>query len=157
MCCSTLDRFHRSRTVTGALARLPEASFARVLVDAPCSALGVRPRLAISLDGGSHAQAALREYASNAKAILWSAVRLVAPGGLLCLSTCTPCPAEGESQCAELLRTYPHMRLVSADVGCGGPGMSGYGLSDADLGLVRRFGVNDKEEIGFFCAIFRRE
>ena len=69
---------------------LQRESFDRVLLDAPCSALGLRPRLlhtSISLKQ-------LRATARYQRALLYNAVRLLKPGGYLVYCTCTINPGE---------------------------------------------------------------
>lgn len=68
-------------------------SFDGVLLDAPCTALGLRPRL-------RHAQT-LKELTTTAnyqRNLLDAAVELVKPGGTLVYSTCTINP--GAPLCA---------------------------------------------------------
>lgn len=65
-------------------AGFPPCSFDHVLVDAPCSALGLRPRLlqAATLEY-------LRQCAVYQRRILDAAVQLLRPGGSMVFSTCT--------------------------------------------------------------------
>jgi 16S rRNA C967 or C1407 C5-methylase (RsmB/RsmF family) len=72
---------------------LPEfgpESFDAILLDAPCSALGLRPRL---LHDWRLAQ--LHATAGLQRALLHSAVHLLRPGGVLVYCTCTINPGEG--------------------------------------------------------------
>ena len=62
----------------------PPQSFAYILLDAPCSALGLRPRLQQTADLPSLLRAA--EYQRQ---MLDAAVALLQPGGSLVYSTCT--------------------------------------------------------------------
>lgn len=67
-------------------------SFDGVLLDAPCSALGLRPRL-------RHGQT-IKELHNNAqyqRNLLDVAVQLVKPGGTLVYSTCTINPGTWEA------------------------------------------------------------
>ena len=66
--------------------------FDRVLLDPPCSALGLRPRLKVgaSLDE-------LRSFGSYQRRLLRAAVALVKPGGVLVYSTCTLNPGEAHT------------------------------------------------------------
>lgn len=79
-----------------------------ILVDAPCSGLGVlsrRPdirRRQQNLDEIVRLQAQLLESA-------WQALRV---GGALVYMTCTLNPAENENQIAALQKKYPHVSLV---------------------------------------------
>jgi 16S rRNA C967 or C1407 C5-methylase (RsmB/RsmF family) len=67
---------------------VPE-SFSHVLLDAPCTALGIRPRLQQTLTLKE-----LLETAAYQRQLLAAAVRLVQPGGYLVYSTCSISPGE---------------------------------------------------------------
>jgi len=68
--------------------------FERVLLDAPCSALGVLRR---HPEGAYRRRAEdLRRFPSVQAALLRAARDLTAPGGLLVYCVCTPSPEEGE-------------------------------------------------------------
>jgi len=73
-------------------------SFDHVLVDAPCSALGLRPRLLQTAT-----LQYLRQCAVYQRRILDAAVQLLRPGGTLVFSTCTFNPG----QCYHLLGQRP--------------------------------------------------
>lgn len=62
----------------------PEASFDYVLLDAPCSALGLRPRLQQTAT-----MMQLTMAATYQRKMLQTAVALLKPGGILVYSTCT--------------------------------------------------------------------
>lgn len=61
-----------------------------MLLDAPCTALGLRPKLQQSLSLPQ-----LLEAAAYQRQLLAAAVRLVEPGGYLVYSTCSVGPGEG--------------------------------------------------------------
>ena len=124
------------------------ASFDRVLLDPPCSALGLRPRLVQSSSAKELATAAQYQ-----RAFLWSAVRLLKVGGTLVYSTCTLAPAENEGQVAWALGTFPCLRLVAATPKVGSSGRAGCGLSQEQCALVQRFEPSEGHE-GFFIAKF---
>ena len=86
----------------GAGTRFPPECFDRVLLDGPCSALGLRPRLGLELMDGRGAEAAaaaaddpsdsarlafttrrLEAFGRYQRQILWNAVHLLKPGGVL--------------------------------------------------------------------------
>lgn len=84
-----------------------ENSFDRVLVDAPCSGLGVirkkpdiRYKDPISLAGLPEVQ----------RAILDNAARYVRPGGVLVYSTCTLLRRENEEVALSLLESHPQLK-----------------------------------------------
>ena len=133
----------------------PPASFDCVLLDPPCSALGLRPRIvqtACAMEMGWAVQ--------YQRAFLWSAVRMLRAGGVLVYSTCTITPAENEGQvsasdglrsdcacwlaqvaasatdclphCMQVawaLAQFPALRLVPAEPRLGACGRLGCGLT----------------------------
>jgi protein-L-isoaspartate O-methyltransferase len=68
-------------------AGFPPGSFDAVLLDAPCTALGLRPRLA-----QQHSLPQLLDMAAYQRRLLAAAVQLVRPGGALVYSTCSISP-----------------------------------------------------------------
>lgn len=107
-----------------ATAPLPFADADRVLVDAPCSGLGVlskRTDLRWRMDESRLAELVELQYA-----ILHSASRSVKPGGVLVYSTCTTEPEENQLQVARFLSENPAFKLVPASFG------GDEGLVDAD-------------------------
>jgi 16S rRNA (cytosine967-C5)-methyltransferase len=86
---------------------LPQAD--RVLVDAPCSGLGV---LRHKPDARWHkTEQNIFDLAEIQRKILGNAARLVKPGGILVYSTCTLEPEENEDMIAWLLEKYPSFQL----------------------------------------------
>lgn len=80
----------------------PPESFDAVLLDAPCSALGLRPRLV-----HRQSMAELRGTAAYQRKLLDTAVQLVKPGGTLVFSTCSINPgAAGRGGCIPLLEVW---------------------------------------------------
>ena len=125
-------------------------SFDRVLVDPPCSALGLRPKLLVEATA-----AELRACADYQRKLVASAAALVRPGGTLVYSTCTLNPGENEEIVAHILRAHPHLRLVPALPRLGSPGVDGCGLTPSERQLVQRFDPSeDGRHIGFFVAKF---
>ena len=136
----------------------PPATFDRVLVDAPCSGLGQRPRLA-----APPGPAQRRSYPPLQRRLLGAAAALVRGGGRLVYSTCTLPPAENERQVAALLAARPGLRLAPAEPQLGGPGLPGHGLDGPQCRLVQRFSPQPdsdcchRDTIGFFIACFTKE
>ncbi|KAK2076231.1 hypothetical protein QBZ16_001163 [Prototheca wickerhamii] len=136
----------------------PPASFDFVLCDAPCSALGLRPRL-------RHEQTLqeLRGTAAYQRKILAAGVAALKPGGALVFSTCTISHLENEGNVRWLLDSYPNVRLVPAEPRIAGPGLQGL-LTAEEASLVQRFdpgvqpaqeqGTHALDSIGFFIAKF---
>ncbi|MGE3276200.1 MAG: 16S rRNA (cytosine(967)-C(5))-methyltransferase RsmB [Vicinamibacterales bacterium] len=88
----------------------PEASFDRVLVDAPCSGLGTLRR-----DPDirwRRAEADLPALAAAQAALLERAAPLVRPGGRLVYSTCSSEPDENEAVVAGFLARHPEFDAV---------------------------------------------
>eukprot|EP00897_Mesotaenium_endlicherianum_P005071 jgi/Mesen1/4592/ME000232S03853 len=137
-------------------------SFDRVLLDAPCSALGLRPRLFAG-------QVTLEDLRSNAvyqRRLLDQAVQLVKPGGVLVYSTCTLNPGENEGLVRYALDTYPFLVLSPQEPRLGGPGLVGgkdvfdsvgyrEWLRVGEEHLVQRFDpCGPHDTIAFFIAKF---
>eukprot|EP00935_MAST-01C_sp_MAST-1C-sp1_P000254 g254.t1 len=139
-------------------------SFDRVLLDPPCSALGLRPRLVHECD-----LAEMQKYAQLQRNLMWAAVWLLKVGGTMVYSTCTFNPLENEAQVAYLLATYP-LALVPLDpqerIATSKRGLAGHGLAEEHLDHVQRFdphcpsapssGSSDPGGVGFFCCKFTK-
>uniref|UniRef100_A0A383VZZ1 SAM-dependent MTase RsmB/NOP-type domain-containing protein n=1 Tax=Tetradesmus obliquus TaxID=3088 RepID=A0A383VZZ1_TETOB len=140
-------------------AAVTAASFDSVLLDAPCSALGLRPRLLVDWT-----LPALQKLAAYQRALLHSAVHCLKPGGHLVYCTCTINPGENEEHVRYVLDRWPQMRLVQQPLLLGGPGLVGPGwLTAVEAQLVQRFdpvpgGGSSQEEdtMGFFIAKFKK-
>lgn len=84
--------------------------FDRVLVDAPCSGLGVLRRRAEAR--WTKTPESLASFPALQKAILDNGARYVKPGGFLLYSTCTIEPAENQLQIADFLKRHPDWQLA---------------------------------------------
>ncbi|GFR46036.1 hypothetical protein Agub_g7505, partial [Astrephomene gubernaculifera] len=114
------------------------ASFDYILLDPPCSALGLRPRL---LHAWSLKQ--LRALAAYQRSLLHTAVQLLAPGGELVYCTCTINPEENEGNVAWVLDRYPGtLQLLPAAPLLGLPGLTG-----ADPGTGARWLRQEEAEL----------
>ncbi|KAJ6352473.1 hypothetical protein OIU76_001663 [Salix suchowensis] len=113
-------------------------SFDRVLLDAPCSALGLRPRLFV----GEETIDSLKRHA-----------------------TCTINPGENEALVRYALNTYKFLSLASQNPRIGGPGLVGScefpdgrteeWLRPGEENFVQRFDPSSSlDTIGFFIAKF---
>ncbi|OIT00005.1 PREDICTED: putative methyltransferase NSUN6 isoform X1 [Nicotiana attenuata] len=136
-------------------------SFDRVLLDAPCSALGLRPRLF----AGEDTIDSLRSHAKYQRRMFDQAVQLVRPGGVIVYSTCTINPGENEALVRYALDTHKFLSLASQHPKIGGPGLTGScqspdgfieeWLKPGEENLVQRFDPSsDLDTIGFFIAKF---
>ncbi|XVF31778.1 hypothetical protein REPUB_Repub17cG0021600 [Reevesia pubescens] len=139
---------------------LPD-SFDRVLLDSPCSALGLRPRLF----GGEETIETLRNHGKYQRRMFDQAVQLVRPGGVLVYSTCTINPGENEVLVRYALDKYKFLSLAPQHPRIGGPGLigscefsDGYveeWLRPGEEELVQRFDPSSPlDTIGFFIAKF---
>ncbi|XP_021769324.1 putative methyltransferase NSUN6 isoform X2 [Chenopodium quinoa] len=136
-------------------------SFDRVLLDAPCSALGLRPRLF----AGEETLESLKSHKKYQRKMLDQAVQLVRPGGVLVYSTCTINPGENEALVRYALDKYSFLSLAPQHPRVGGPGLLGHcELSDGyveewlkpgEEELVQRFDPSTSDTIGFFIAKFK--
>ncbi|XP_031257157.1 putative methyltransferase NSUN6 [Pistacia vera] len=136
-------------------------SFDRVLLDAPCSALGLRPRLF----AGEETIVSLRNHGKYQRRMFDQAVQLVRPGGVIVYSTCTINPGENEALVRYALDTYKFLSLAPQHPRIGGPGLvggcefpDGYveeWLRPGEEELVQRFDPSSPlNTIGFFIAKF---
>ncbi|XP_063777620.1 tRNA (cytosine(72)-C(5))-methyltransferase NSUN6 isoform X2 [Pseudophryne corroboree] len=112
---------------------LPE-SFHRILLDAPCSGMGQRPRMICP-----SSLKELLSYQALQRKLFTVAVELLLPGGTLVYSTCTITLSENEEQVAWALSTFPCLQLQAQEPHIGGEGMRGAGLSPQLLKLLQRF------------------
>ncbi|KAJ6399218.1 hypothetical protein OIU77_019881 [Salix suchowensis] len=136
-------------------------SFDRVLLDAPCSALGLRPRLFV----GEETIDSLKRHATYQRRMFDQAVKLVRPGGVIVYSTCTINPGENEALVRYALNTYKFLSLASQNPRIGGPGLVGScefpdgrteeWLRPGEENFVQRFDPSSSlDTIGFFIAKF---
>ncbi|CAN7139092.1 unnamed protein product [Brassica rapa subsp. narinosa] len=139
----------------------PPNSFDRVLLDAPCSALGLRPRLFAGLE----TVISLRNHGRYQRKMFDQAVQLVRVGGVLVYSTCTINPSENEAVVRYALDKYKFLSLAPQHPRIGGPGLvgrcefpDGYveeWLKPGEEEMVQKFDPSSKlDTIGFFIAKF---
>ncbi|XP_044754088.1 tRNA (cytosine(72)-C(5))-methyltransferase NSUN6 [Coccinella septempunctata] len=130
----------------------PANSFDRILLDAPCSALGKRPQLRNDITNK-----VLKSYVALQKKLFVVAVNLLKSNGILVYSTCTITLSENEGIVAWALRKFD-LELVQPKVHIGSPGFEGTSLTKEQLHLVQRFGPETGiDSIGFFIACFRKK
>nr|CAB3482792.1 unnamed protein product [Digitaria exilis] len=137
-------------------------SFDRVLLDAPCSALGLRPRLF----AGEETLQSLKTHGRYQRRMFDQAVKLVRPGGVIVYSTCTINPGENEALVRYALDSYKFLSLASQHPKVGGSGIVGScelfnktyteeWLTEDEAELVQRFDPSSPvDTIGFFIAKF---
>ncbi|MFO0578044.1 MAG: class I SAM-dependent methyltransferase [Polyangia bacterium] len=134
---------------------------ARVLVDAPCSGLGVLRR-------NPEARWRLRredldEIGAKQRAILCGAARLVQPGGRLIYATCTILQRENDDVVAALLRERPDFSIVPISEVLPGlrterqPERDGpAGPAPSDDRFLRTLPAEAHGPDGFFAAVLER-
>ena len=129
-------------------------SFDRILLDPPCSALGLRPKLYVEARSARH----LEKYAEYQKRFVEAAVKLLKIGGTLVYSTCTINADENEDMVCFILSQYDCMQLLPLPANFpGGRGLSNRGLNDEQRSNIRRFDPTaDINTMGFFIALFQK-
>ena len=127
----------------------------RVLIDAPCSGSGNRPRLSFQ----SITVKQLKSCQKIQKSVVKSVVPLLKPGGCLVYSTCSVFASENEDLVAWMLKEFPELRLVKQSPYLGRPGYVRDGLSEKDASLLQRFDIVPSvslDSIGFFIALLEK-
>ena len=135
--------------VTGAEAEEFEALegwFDVVVTDAPCSGEGLFRKDPDAV--GEWSPAGVDLCAGRQRRILTSAVRALAPGGVLVFSTCTFNRRENEENAAWLVRTFG-LETVDLDI----PAV--WGIVESEGGY--RFFPHRVRGEGFFLAVFRKK
>ena len=129
-------------------------SFDRILLDPPCSALGLRPKLQIDIKSSKE----LLKAADYQQRFIRNAVPLLKVGGVMTYSTCTINAYENEHMVKFILDEFPCMRLVSLSHLPGLSGLPDMGLTEDECKMVRRFDPTDKslDTMGFFLAKFQK-
>lgn len=129
-------------------------SFDRILLDPPCSALGLRPKLQI----GTRSAKELLKAADYQQKFIRNAVPLLKVGGSMTYSTCTINTLENEENVKFILKEFPCMRLESLSHLPGLPGLPDKGLTEEECHKVRRFDPTDTsiDAMGFFLAKFQK-
>ncbi|MCS6914184.1 MAG: class I SAM-dependent methyltransferase [Myxococcales bacterium] len=122
----------------------------RVLVDAPCSGLGVlrrNPEARWRLSPSDPVELAARQ-----RAILAAYAPLVAPGGRLIYATCTILREENDAVVEDFLRHHPEFRMVPIKEILGGERAARLG----DGERMRLLPLEEDGPDGFFAAVLRR-
>mmetsp|Transcript_18372 Transcript_18372/g.42384 ORF Transcript_18372/g.42384 Transcript_18372/m.42384 type:complete len:564 (+) Transcript_18372:48-1739(+) len=140
--------------------KFQKASFDKILLDPPCSALGLRPKLFVNQDSLKE----LEKHAEYQRKFVDQAVKLLKVGGYMTYSTCTINGDENEGMVRHILQEYPCMELlpinlpsIGKEENFGLPGLDGFGLSLKERKFVRRFDPSSiGDTMGFFVALFRK-
>jgi 16S rRNA (cytosine967-C5)-methyltransferase len=125
---------------------LPELKVDRVLIDPPCSALGLRPKVY-----DYTTQQRVENLADYQKQFVKAASGLVKPGGVIVYSVCTFTAQECE-QIAEFAQSECDLRVVEQHPFLGSTGLAAFGRVGA---LCQRF-YPHINEVGYFIAKFER-
>ncbi len=118
----------------------------RVLIDPPCSALGLRPKL---YDFSTRER--VQDLAEYQKQFIKAASKVVKPGGTIVYSVCTFTTQECE-RVVEFAERECSLRVVEQKPFVGSRGLSAFGASGS---LCQRFHPH-VDEIGYFIAKFKR-
>lgn len=89
---------------------LPEGSFDRILLDAPCTGLGALRRRPDARWRRSESD--LKALVQLQRELLNSAARLLRPDGLIIYVTCSPHPLETRTQVADFLRSHSNFEVL---------------------------------------------
>lgn len=130
--------------------RYPEESFDRILLDAPCSGLGVirrKPDLKWTKTEADIANIVNVQYE-----ILSRIHRLLKPGGVLLYSTCTIQSAENQGNVLRFLRDHPEFNAESLEELLHGVQLAGQDLSSGMAQILPHEYYSD----GFFIARLRK-
>ncbi|XP_066147003.1 tRNA (cytosine(72)-C(5))-methyltransferase NSUN6 [Euwallacea fornicatus] len=125
-------------------------TFHRILLDAPCSALGKRPQFR-----NTTSEKVIRSYVPLQRKLFSEAVGLLKSKGRLVYSTCTITLGENEGVVSWALRTFDCLELVKPERSYGETGWPGAGLGEEERSKVQRFGPGGQvDSVGFFMACF---
>jgi len=130
--------------------RFPQASFDRILLDAPCTGLGVirrKPDMKWSKQ-----EKEIQEVAKVQRDILSAVHPLLKPGGILVYSTCTTEPEENERQIRRFLEETPGFELISFPEGLLPEGSA----AEAGRGGMLQLLPHHFHSDGFFIARMRK-
>ena len=138
-----------------------EKSFDKIVLDPPCSALGLRPKLFVVQE----TRRQMEKHVEYQKKFVSQAVRLLKEGGHMIYSTCTINGHENEGMVSHVLQNYPCMELLPIELPPSWrrddvvfPGSEGFGLSLEERNRVCRFDPSGAgDTMGFFVALFRRK
>jgi len=134
-------------TILNTTMGLSPASFNRILLDPPCSALGQRPRLISTSNTTLHTLAQCADYQM---ALMRTAIALLKIGGSLVYSTCTHNPCENEIIVGQTLQEFPNMTLVGLPNGLdqmGAPGLPQHQIQKALDFMNMKKGASSDESI----------
>jgi 16S rRNA C967 or C1407 C5-methylase (RsmB/RsmF family) len=118
----------------------------KVLVDPPCSALGLRPKLCMA-----DTKRDLDIFWGLQERITRNAIDIMPQGATLVYSTCTVTHEEDERVIARLVG-YGDVKIVETRITLGHPGLATDTLSAEETDRLVRFYPHLDETVGFFIA-----
>ena len=127
-------------------------TFTKILLDPPCTSLGVRPQ--IYSDVSLEQSLSLSHYQ---KGLLYAAVSLLEKGGYLVYSTCTISPLENEGVINFALEKLP-VELCTLDENIRKYGSSPFSEIYPEHSLEKALRIHpyESDNTGFFIALFRK-
>ncbi|MHA1859969.1 MAG: methyltransferase domain-containing protein [Candidatus Asgardarchaeia archaeon] len=125
---------------------LGEEKFDKVLLDPPCSSIGIRPKL---FDGTG--ERSILVSATYQRTLLKSAYKLLKKGGVLLYTTCTMDPAENELNVNFMLEKY-NMELLDQKFKLGSGGLPLVPMSSK----MQVFYPHKHMSPGFFIALLKK-
>jgi methyltransferase NSUN6 len=133
-------------------------SFDYIILDPPCSGLGLRPNLKISVSEFDNATS----FAPYQRKLFQQAWALLKPGGRMSYSTCTLNPLENEVLVEKMLNIFKNSKLAPIRSGilekyCL-PGLVTGSLSQeiCETSICRFYPSAEHDTIGFFFVIFEK-
>ena len=126
--------------------KFPELKADRILIDPPCSALGLRPRLSCNIR-----QNELSSFPAYQIQFFRPATKLLKDGGTILYSTCTLPLSENEQLIDKVTEEYG-LELVEQSLFLGSQGMGEFECSER----VQRFHPDIDDTCGFFIALLRK-
>ena len=124
--------------------KYPQLKVDKILIDPPCSALGVRPKL--------FERRTLRDVLSLMQyqiQFFKAAVKVIGEGGIIVYSTCTITPHENELIVEKVLEKFP-LELDWQSIHIGSTGLN---IIDGNR-LLQRFYPDEHDTPGYFIARF---
>ncbi len=126
--------------------KFPDLKADRILIDPPCSALGLRPRLSCNIR-----QNELSSFSAYQFQFFRPAVKLLKEGGTILYSTCTLPFSENEQLIDKVTEEYG-LKPVEQPLFLGSQGMAEFECSKK----VQRFHPDIDDTCGFFIALLRK-
>ena len=162
--CANSCTLTRSRGERASI-QFEDEEFDRVLLDAPCSGSGLRPRLRPLNEAELDRQ--VQNCVALQRKLLESIIPLLKTDGVLIYSTCSVTLEENEENISWILSIYPELQVEEQKIRLGTGGVSCPGLDKDQAAKLQRFHLVPNERnrsgydpnsdtIGFFIAKLRK-